>query len=420
MSSTVCRRVSTNDVSRTDAPISWIDGGCQPRPAVLQGGTRWRRRNQPRPHRPNPAPTTRGSAGPSRAAVVEGHNDVVLGGRVSGEPTVRVLPSGDELLSWRLVVGRDNQRHGGQSQQLRRSTPSTASRSRRSAADCGALGRRRGVRGPRRASAPLLARGEGCQSLRSRSVRDQQNHAAHDGGESRVEAEHAHAMPDRGFGKNKVDFLGMASPTAATARLPASGAGLRNSAIPLVRSREPSAACGLVLGFDLPGRVGDTPTGPQHEDARDARVRVPTTPACGLLALPPPVAGLSGSTSSANHRAIADDECRRRLLPSRSSASRHRSRPVEIAAPGTAVCRRTAVARTRAPARPGESPECRESRRCRRRAVSVRRPTGRHRRRRCASRRADSRTSCSGDARPRSWLCRPARSAAIVSQLPRR
>jgi len=37
----------------------------------------------------------------------DGHNEVVLCGRVSGEPTVRVLPSGDELVSWRLVVGRD-------------------------------------------------------------------------------------------------------------------------------------------------------------------------------------------------------------------------------------------------------------------------------------------------------------------------
>jgi single-strand DNA-binding protein len=33
-------------------------------------------------------------------------NDVVLVGRVSAEPSPRVLPSGDELLSWRLVVGR--------------------------------------------------------------------------------------------------------------------------------------------------------------------------------------------------------------------------------------------------------------------------------------------------------------------------
>jgi len=53
------------------------------------------------------APTTR-SHGPGQADVVEGHNEVVLGGRVSGEPTTRVLPSGDELVSWRLVVGRDN------------------------------------------------------------------------------------------------------------------------------------------------------------------------------------------------------------------------------------------------------------------------------------------------------------------------
>lgn len=44
----------------------------------------------------------------SRADVVAGHNEVVLVGRVSGEPTVRVLPSGDELVSWRLVVGRDS------------------------------------------------------------------------------------------------------------------------------------------------------------------------------------------------------------------------------------------------------------------------------------------------------------------------
>jgi single-strand DNA-binding protein len=46
--------------------------------------------------------------GTSRDAIVEGHNEVVLAGRVSGEPTVRALPSGDELVSWRLVVGRDN------------------------------------------------------------------------------------------------------------------------------------------------------------------------------------------------------------------------------------------------------------------------------------------------------------------------
>jgi len=54
------------------------------------------------------ATRTTESPGPGRAGVVEGHNEVVLGGRVSGQPTVRVLPSGDELVSWRLVVGRDN------------------------------------------------------------------------------------------------------------------------------------------------------------------------------------------------------------------------------------------------------------------------------------------------------------------------
>lgn len=57
--------------------------------------------------RTKPTRTARGDD-TGGAAVVEGHNEVVLGGRVSGEPTVRVLPSGDELVSWRLVVGRDN------------------------------------------------------------------------------------------------------------------------------------------------------------------------------------------------------------------------------------------------------------------------------------------------------------------------
>lgn len=39
-------------------------------------------------------------------AVVEPRNDVALRGRVSGEPQVRELPSGDALVSWRLVVDR--------------------------------------------------------------------------------------------------------------------------------------------------------------------------------------------------------------------------------------------------------------------------------------------------------------------------
>ena len=52
-----------------------------------------------------PAKPARSARAPSRA-VIEGHNEVVLAGRVSGEPTVRVLPSGDALVSWRLVVGR--------------------------------------------------------------------------------------------------------------------------------------------------------------------------------------------------------------------------------------------------------------------------------------------------------------------------
>lgn len=41
-----------------------------------------------------------------------GTNDVQVVGRVSGEPTARALPSGDQIVSWRVVVPRppDDQR----------------------------------------------------------------------------------------------------------------------------------------------------------------------------------------------------------------------------------------------------------------------------------------------------------------------
>lgn len=51
------------------------------------------------------SPSTDGLAAATEPAA---HNEVVLVGRLSGLPTSRTLPSGDELLSWRLVVGRDN------------------------------------------------------------------------------------------------------------------------------------------------------------------------------------------------------------------------------------------------------------------------------------------------------------------------
>ncbi|MFL6240421.1 MAG: single-stranded DNA-binding protein [Actinomycetes bacterium] len=38
--------------------------------------------------------------------VAEHHNEVYLVGKLSGEPAERTLPSGDVLLSWRLVVNR--------------------------------------------------------------------------------------------------------------------------------------------------------------------------------------------------------------------------------------------------------------------------------------------------------------------------
>src|SRR4051812_10569152 len=41
------------------------------------------------------------------AAPAAHRNEIVLVGRVSGEPQVRTLPSGDEITVWRLVVDRD-------------------------------------------------------------------------------------------------------------------------------------------------------------------------------------------------------------------------------------------------------------------------------------------------------------------------
>jgi single-strand DNA-binding protein len=52
------------------------------------------------------------SAERASAAEPAPHNEVVLVGRLSGIPTSRTLPSGDELLSWRMVVGRDRRAAG--------------------------------------------------------------------------------------------------------------------------------------------------------------------------------------------------------------------------------------------------------------------------------------------------------------------
>lgn len=46
---------------------------------------------------------------------VESVNEVRLVGRLSGEPAVRVLPSGDELTVWRLVVDRTPDKSGPRS-----------------------------------------------------------------------------------------------------------------------------------------------------------------------------------------------------------------------------------------------------------------------------------------------------------------
>jgi single-strand DNA-binding protein len=41
------------------------------------------------------------------ADTIEHRNEVLLVGRLSAAPEARVLPSGDEILTWRLVVARD-------------------------------------------------------------------------------------------------------------------------------------------------------------------------------------------------------------------------------------------------------------------------------------------------------------------------
>ncbi|HHU10190.1 MAG TPA: single-stranded DNA-binding protein [Intrasporangiaceae bacterium] len=56
----------------------------------------------------------RAAAAQSAPAIPAGPvNSVVLVGRVSAEPEVRELPSGDELVTFRLIVGRAPRRAGG-------------------------------------------------------------------------------------------------------------------------------------------------------------------------------------------------------------------------------------------------------------------------------------------------------------------
>lgn len=42
------------------------------------------------------------------AGTTDHRNQVLLVGRVSAAPALRVLPSGDEITTWRLVVARDD------------------------------------------------------------------------------------------------------------------------------------------------------------------------------------------------------------------------------------------------------------------------------------------------------------------------
>ena len=51
-------------------------------------------------------------AAQAEGTAVAGRNEVVLVGRVSGEPAEREMPSGDSLVAWRVVVDRPPPRRG--------------------------------------------------------------------------------------------------------------------------------------------------------------------------------------------------------------------------------------------------------------------------------------------------------------------
>jgi single-strand DNA-binding protein len=64
---------------------------------------------------------------------VEHRNEVLLVGRLSAAPEVRVLPSGDEITIWRLIVARDEVTDGRSGQDTLDCTAWTA-RARKAAA----------------------------------------------------------------------------------------------------------------------------------------------------------------------------------------------------------------------------------------------------------------------------------------------
>lgn len=49
------------------------------------------------------------------SAAVEHRNEVAIVGRVTGAPSVRTLPSGDDIVTWRVSVDRDPARVRGES-----------------------------------------------------------------------------------------------------------------------------------------------------------------------------------------------------------------------------------------------------------------------------------------------------------------
>src|SRR4051794_27078795 len=111
-----------------------------------------------RPHRQRAGTCTvrppRQARGPSNgkgsvmsADTIEHRNEVLLVGRLSAAPEQRVLPSGDEITVWRLVVAREDVSGGGGAQEAR-DPPAGAPRAPKGAAawEAGDAGGNKGAR----------------------------------------------------------------------------------------------------------------------------------------------------------------------------------------------------------------------------------------------------------------------------------
>ena len=158
------------------------------------------------------------------------NNQVAPARRVRRRAGLRTLPSGDELVSFRITVARPP---GERVRVDNIDCASTRSPVRRAAIRChagdmveltGSL-RRRFWRSP--AGSPASRYEVEVITLsRERSPR------AGDAGQSGSSAKRRISRPDAGFGVNRVDLRGIRAPAAATAATAATGVGRSSTAVP--------------------------------------------------------------------------------------------------------------------------------------------------------------------------------------------